>query len=65
MYLADPTRGNIRVDLNRFHKQWQDALTLVVYKPSGKLPEYPGIKIEDTMFIRPELLSIRDMGIIR
>ena len=65
VYLADPTRGNIRVDLKRFHKQWQDGFTLVVYKPSGKLPEYPGIKIEDTMFIRPELLSIRDMGIIR
>jgi predicted double-glycine peptidase len=36
-YLADPIRGNIRVPIPEFEKQWQKNAILVVAKPGAKV----------------------------
>ncbi|MEM8864037.1 MAG: cysteine peptidase family C39 domain-containing protein [Planctomycetota bacterium] len=38
VYLADPIRGNIRVRICDFQKQWQKHLVLAVAKPNTKVP---------------------------
>jgi predicted double-glycine peptidase len=37
VYLADPARGNLRVPVNEFVKQWQKNMVLVVVPRSGNL----------------------------
>lgn len=39
-YLADPIRGNIRVPIGTFEKEWQKNAILVVAKPNAKVKEY-------------------------
>lgn len=63
VYLADPGGGNMRMSLSRFSKQWE-GFTLVVYRASEEPSEYPGIKLTDTVIVRPELLSVRSMDVI-
>ena len=36
VYLADPTRGNIRVPIPRFLREWQKNAILVMVKPDAK-----------------------------
>ena len=36
VYLADPTRGNIRVPIPRFLREWQKNAILVMVKPEAK-----------------------------
>ncbi len=38
VYLADPTRGNVRVDINEFSEQWIDNALLVIAKPDAEVP---------------------------
>lgn len=37
VYLADPLRGNVRVRVNEFVRQWQENAILVVAKPNTKV----------------------------
>ncbi len=39
VYLADPIRGNIRVRIPEFSKQWQKNTVLAVHKPGQKVRE--------------------------
>jgi predicted double-glycine peptidase len=41
VYLADPTRGNIRVPAWRFVEEWQKNAILLVVKPGGKPHDSP------------------------
>lgn len=37
VYLADPIRGNLRMPIREFTKQWQENAILVVHKPGAKV----------------------------
>lgn len=37
VYVADPIRGNVRMPIREFNKQWQENAVLVVHKPGHKV----------------------------
>ncbi len=37
VYVADPIRGNIRMPVQEFTKQWQENAILVIHKPGEKV----------------------------
>src|SRR5262249_30508732 len=37
VYIADPIRGNLRMPVREFTKQWQENAILVVHKPGQKV----------------------------
>lgn len=44
-YLADPIRGNIRMPIDKFEKQWQKNAILVVAKPGAKVKEVNPLRV--------------------
>jgi uncharacterized protein len=59
VYLADPSRGNIRMSIFRFLEEWP-GYTLVINKPGFDLPEeYPG-SISEEIPIRQEFNAVRN-----
>lgn len=59
VYLADPSRGNIRMSIYHFLDEWP-GYVLVVNKPGFRLPEaYPGM-ITEVVPIRHEFNAVRD-----
>ena len=61
VFLADPIRGNIRLPIEEFARQWPDRVLLVVAKPgSGLHPNSPLLLQTEEMFpVRPELQVLR------
>ena len=58
VYLADPSRGNVRMSIYKFLDEWP-GYALVVQKPGVKLPEeYPGMISEESP-IRQEFNAVR------
>ena len=58
IYLADPSRGNIRMSVDRFAKEWS-GIALVLGKSGFGLPqEYP-LAIDDQEPVQNELLDAR------
>ncbi|MGH8498716.1 MAG: C39 family peptidase, partial [Methylococcales bacterium] len=58
VYLADPSRGNIRMSIYRFLEEWP-GYVLIVNKPGFSLPEkYPGMITEEAP-IRHEFNAVR------
>jgi predicted double-glycine peptidase len=39
VYVADPIRGNVRMTVREFTKQWQQNAILAIYKPGRKVPK--------------------------
>lgn len=48
VYLADPIRGNIRVTVPNFLKQWQENAVLVVHKPGVKVREISPLTVRES-----------------
>lgn len=58
VYLADPSRGNIRISIDRFAKEWS-GIALVLGKPGFGLPqEYP-LALDDREPVQNEILAAR------
>ncbi len=55
VFLADPSRGNVRLSLNEFAKQWNNVL-LVVADPSGQIPESTPLSVDPGWVIQNETL---------
>ena len=45
VYLADPIRGNLRLPIEKFAKQWQKNLVLAVAKPGAKVKTHSLLSI--------------------
>ena len=45
VYLADPVRGKIRIDVNKFTEQWIDNALLVVAKPGETASQYDQLAV--------------------
>jgi len=58
IYLADPSRGNIRMSVDRFLEEWP-GITLVLDKPGFDLPREHPLDLEQELPIRPELQIAR------
>ncbi len=74
VYLADPIRGNVRVPVPLFERQWQKNAVLVVAKREGKVPDYSRIAPRysevtrgwlNNQMIRQDPLTVKPMTQIR
>jgi len=64
VYLADPSRGNIRISMDRFAKEWS-GIALVLGKRGFGLPsEYP-LALDDQEPVQNEILAARRSLFIR
>lgn len=61
VFLADPLRGNLRLPVSEFARQWPDRVLLVIAKPGSDLrPNAPLLpQPAETGLVRPELQVIR------
>ena len=46
VYLADPARGNVRVPISTFEKQWQENAVLVIIKRGQKRPRQSPLQLQ-------------------
>jgi predicted double-glycine peptidase len=58
IYLADPSRGNMRMPLFRFEKEWS-RLALVLGKESFGMPESHGMTVRPAHPVQNEVLAAR------
>ncbi len=58
VYLADPSRGNIRVPLEQFAREWSGVVLTIEREPSVFLEDFP-LLVRDEAPIRPELEPVR------
>jgi uncharacterized protein len=58
IYLADPSRGNIRMSVDRFAKEWS-GIALVLGKSGFGLPQKYPMAIDDQEPVQNELLDAR------
>jgi predicted double-glycine peptidase len=58
VYLADPSRGNIRMSVERFANEWS-GIALVLGKQGFGLPQRYPLALEDQELVQNELLSAR------
>lgn len=58
VYIADPSRGNIRMPLFRFEKEWS-RLALILGKKSFGLPTEHGLKVRPARPVQNEILAAR------
>jgi predicted double-glycine peptidase len=63
-YLADPSRGNIRMPLYQFLDSWlQDEGTGIIFavEPTTGLADEPPLRLRDEISVRPEVMSALEM----
>jgi predicted double-glycine peptidase len=58
VYLADPSRGNIRMSVNRFAKEWS-GIALVLGKQGFGLPSKYPLALDDQEPVQNEVLAAR------
>lgn len=58
IFLADPSRGNIRIPTDRFFKEWKGKLALILNKPGYKIKKNL-LKVDFDIPLRPELEVIK------
>lgn len=58
VYLADPSRGNIRMPMFRFEKEWS-RLALVLGRESFGMPDEHGMKVRPATPVQNEILAAR------
>ena len=54
VYVADPIRGNIRIPIPEFLKQWQENAVLAIHKPGEKVKEYSPLSLRWEEVVRGE-----------
>ena len=55
IYMADPIRGNIRMPVWEFRKQWQKNAVLVIHKPGSKVREFSPLSLTEADVDRTQL----------
>ena len=58
IYLADPSRGNIRMSVQRFAKEWS-GIALVLGKREFGLPQKYPLALDDQQSVQNEILAAR------
>jgi len=58
VYLADPSRGNVRLSVDRFAKEWS-GVALVLGKPGFGLPQKYPLALDDQEPVANEILAAR------
>jgi uncharacterized protein len=64
IYLADPSRGNIRMSVDRFAREWS-GIALVLGKSGFGLPEKYPLALDDQEPVQNELLEARKSLYVR
>jgi len=64
IFLADPGRGNLRMSVEEFSKEWSGIALILGKKGFGTLTEYP-LKIREEELLRNELNVVRNRGLYR
>jgi predicted double-glycine peptidase len=59
IYLADPSRGNVRISVDRFAKEWS-GIALVLGKEGFGLPRKYPLALEDQELVPNEMLAARE-----
>jgi predicted double-glycine peptidase len=59
VYIADPIRGNLRIPVSQFKKEWTDEIVLVVAKRGITPPKTHALTVVPPRIDNPELQSIR------
>jgi predicted double-glycine peptidase len=59
IYLADPSRGNVRISIDQFAKEWS-GIALVLGKEGFGLPRQYPLALEDQELIPNEMLNARE-----
>jgi hypothetical protein len=54
VYVADPIRGNIRIPIGEFIKQWQENAVLAIHKPGEKVKETSPLSLQWDDVVRGE-----------
>jgi uncharacterized protein len=64
VYVADPIRGNVRMPVAEFTKQWQENAILAIYKPGRKVPKTTplGVTWEETQLGKTNDQLIREQS---
>lgn len=60
VFLADPSRGNIRMSVHEFSKEWRGE-TLILGKLGFGLPKYHTLSVHHTNSFRSELSVLREI----
>jgi predicted double-glycine peptidase len=55
VYVADPIRGNVRMPVREFTKQWQENAVLVIHKPGQKVRKISPLSVRLEEIMRGEL----------
>ncbi len=55
VYVADPIRGNIRMPIGEFRKQWQENAVLAIHKPGHKVKQSSPLSLRESDVRRGEL----------
>jgi predicted double-glycine peptidase len=58
IYLADPSRGNVRISIDRFAQEWS-GIALVLGKPGFGLPQEYLLALDDQEPVQNEILAAR------
>ena len=65
VYIADPSRGNVRMPMYRFLESWlqEDGTGIIfVVEPETGLPgEARALSVSGSGLVRPEIMSVREM----
>jgi hypothetical protein len=60
VYLADPSRGNLRLRIDRFADEWPSGIALVLEKPGFGTPANTALAIDRNQPFRTELTTARE-----
>lgn len=58
VYLADPSRGNVRLSVERFAKEWP-GIALILGSREGALPQSYPLKVAEQDLLHNETLTAR------
>lgn len=58
IFLADSSRGNIRISTHRFFKEWKEKRALILHK-TGFKPKQNSLAIDFEIPLRPELETVK------
>jgi hypothetical protein len=60
VFLADPSRGNLRMSISRFLREWHGIIFVLGRSGEEELTTYP-LALSRPDYIQPELLRVRRM----
>jgi uncharacterized protein len=66
IYIADPSRGNLRMSIGRFLDEWSGIVFVLGKTGEEQITSYP-LAVPDTLYVQPELARFNglvDLGML-